>query len=750
MKLDEIGIRFPAAGNPPYVQCYRKEDYYPVYISQAVNYGYLHSCLLKYSCPIWFMPAESTGSKAEVYINGLLYWLNELYDHIKDYIDPLGHQPILFVVSMDKAFDALEDLDIYDDQPINIKYSIDKKRRRIDMLIPVEIVQYTSSAYNQGERYLMGFILDMLGELMQELGIGTKLAPEDCVYIIETVMPLGNRKMIIMATGERDLKVAEIDIDEARTIPKSDISFLLENQVIWLNNPVPIPKKITDPTEKTKLFNDLVLVHFHKLQAQLKNYDGLSLLLFLMRRHEALIQSRSHRKINYPVKHSCYGKYYDVYKEFAETESNLNFSSLAARVLIEFVACLMPKGDKVINDDDVDMLLAQAGQVVHYGALSDEIKYGIREMEVGLLPSGRIGINRSAGKKAFDDFTDQVYGEEFDGYAEDFAQSFYRRCCKLKEVNQRDDYHEHVNTVFKQQWGIGLYDLASVSHFIAYYLYGQGKSVAALNEREFLETLKKEADFTDEELHGYVRQLSFLQRSDILKPPEGYAAQDIFPWRYNRKLSYLMKPLIRVKKDDDYLLIVSARHLWMAAENLIGAFGKGILKVNKEDKRIGQLIAEQNGIKGKEYKQEVYNWLTQNTLTTVIPHEVRISPRGYFRALSDLGDIDVLVIDDDKKIIYSIECKNTHQSKVAYEYRMELDNYLGIAPKKGLIAKHINRDKWLKENKSLVLTRLGLPDTYRIHSLVVSNHALPTQFLASPGITILSFYELKKNGLPDV
>ena len=306
-----------------------------------------------------------------------------------------------------------------------------------------------------------------------------------------------------------------------------------------------------------------------------------------------------------------------------------------------------------------------------------------------------------------------------------------------------------MNTIFKEEWGIGLYDLAAISHFISYYLYDQGKSVAILNEQDLFKRIMEKTDFTDDELNSYVHHLTFLPRSNILRPPEGFAQSEIYPWRYNRRLSYLMKPIIRIKKGDKYLLVISARHLWMASENLIGAFGKGVLKVDPAYKRIGQLIANQNGIKGKEYRQEVYEWLTHHTATRVIPHEVRMSPRGYFKASTDLGDIDILAIDDDKRIIYSIECKNTHQSKVAYEYRMELDNYLGVPSKQGLISKHINRDNWLQENKDTILYKLGLLKEYRIYSLVISKHVLPTRFLMSTGITILSFYELRKKGLPE-
>lgn len=749
LKFDKIGIPFLIAGSISYIQCYRKEKYYPVYISQAVNYGILMSCLLKYSFPIWFMAAERPGATEELYINGILYWLNELHECINNYINQLGSTPVLFVLKTDKAFDSLTNLDVYDNRPAHIKYSLDKSNRRIDLLIPVEIIQFTSSPDNTGEQYLLTFIVDVLGELMQALGVSEKLPEHQVIEAIEKAIPTGNRKMIITATGERDLTIADIDIDDARIIPKSDRSFNFENQVGWLNYPTPIPSKIIDNDDKIKLFNDLVSLHFCMLESEIKQYDGFSLLLFLMRRHEALIQARSFRKVTYPVKHACYGKFYDVYKEFAETEGELNFSSLAARFLIEIVACLMPTGKLRISDDDADMLLAHAGHVIQYGSLSDEIRYVVRGIKVGLLPSGRIGIDRSTDKKAFTDFSDHVYGEEFHSYIENFAQSFRRRKEKGNQITSPDIYYEHVNNVFKNEWGIGLYDLPVISHFICYHLYGKAKSVHVFQEEELIATIKRETNFTQEEIASYIRQLSFLRRSEILKPPDGFDRSEIYPWRYNRRLSYLMKPIVPVRKDGNSFLVISARHLWMASENLVAAFGNGILKVDSQCKGIKQLIADQNLIKGKEYRDEVHEWLKRHTIARVIPHEVRISPRGFFRSPVDKGDIDILAIDDDRGVIYSIECKNTRQSKVAYDYRMELNNYLGIPPKKGLISKHVNRDIWLKDNKDLVFSKLKLEREYSICSLVVSKHILPTKFLTSVGIQIISFYELKKLGLPD-
>lgn len=748
LKLDKIGIPFPSSGISPYVQCYRKEEYYSVYISQAVNYGHLHSCLFKYSCPIWFMPATRREVKAEVYINGLLYWLNELYDYVRDFVNQLGQKPVIFVVSMDESFNDLKDLDIYDDQPANIKYIIDKTRRRIDMKIPVEIVQYTSSPLNKGEQYLMQFVLEILGELIEATGVGVKLEQEELSCIIETAIPLGNQKMIVTATGDRNLAVAEIDIDDARTIPKADVSFLLENQVKWLNYTEKVPKHIAEVAKRSKLLNDLVSLHFGKVVQLLKGYDAVTLLIFLMRRHEALIQERSFRKITYPVKLSCYGKFYDVYEEFASTERELVFGSLAARVLIEFAASLMSTGKQQINDDDADMLLAHIGQIIHFGSLSDEIHNKIREIEVGLLPSGRIGVKYMDESRAFENLAEQVYGEEFDSYTEKFSHAFYRRSQHAGKQGIKDDYHEYVNTVFKEEWGIGLYDLFTMSDFIAHYLFSLGKSVIAINERELFNAVQRDTDFSELEFSSYIKHIAFLERTDILKPPEGFAKEEVYPWRYNRRLSYITRPIIRIRQGEEYCLLISARHLWMASENIVSNFWAGILKVAPKYKRIGQLIADQNSIKGKEYREEVYQWLLLNTGMQVFRDEKRIRPRGFFRATKDFGDIDILAVDNDRKIVYSIECKNTHQSKVAYEYRLELDSYLGTKDKDGLISKHIKRDIWLHDNKEAVLSKLEVTGEYRILSLVVSKHILPTKFLARPAIAILSFYELKKNGMP--
>lgn len=742
-KLDKIGIPFLVEGEIGHLQCYRKEQYYPVYISQEINFGILRNCLLKYGCPIWITSAKERDFSADVYINGILFWLNELYDDLKSYMDPLGYLPISIIIHFDPQFYQLEKLATINRREPYFSYQIDPSNRQISFQFPIQIVHYFASPDNLGEQYLMAAVLDAIRALMEAVHIDCKLDSNTRARLIKKAIPLGNRKMITIATGDRDIKIADADLEEGREIPNADLSYILENQVSWLQYPHHLPAKIKSRSDKTKLLNDLVSLHFHKVKEQIADYNGISLLLFLMRRHESLIQKRAFRQINYPVRQSCFGQYYDVFEEFSKTETRLNEANLCMRVLIEFVACILPSGTKLPNDDEVDVLLAHIAELVIYGSISDEINYNIDDPDIGLLPSGRIGLGNRFKDNTFKDFKLNIYSEELSSYTEGFAQFFRSSHSGDKNEKLKDYYFEKVDAVFKEEWGIALFDLHGISHVIASQLLHAQTSVVLLKVNELIDLIKGSSDFNEQEIAAYLQQVTFLQREDILTPPLGYKREDTYPWRYNRSISYLLRPIIKVNIEGQDHLLISARHVYMATENIVAMFLSGNLKVKKEHNKLQQLLAERNNIKGKEYRQEVVDWLKQNTDLNVYDFEVKISPKGFLKSHQDKGDIDILAVDDKKKIVYSLECKNTTQSKVAYEFHTEILTYLGTDGKEGLIQKHVNRHRWLNENKEMVLNKLGLAMDYQIVSLVISRHILPMKHLRATDIPVYSFYELK-------
>jgi hypothetical protein len=390
------------------------------------------------------------------------------------------------------------------------------------------------------------------------------------------------------------------------------------------------------------------------------------------------------------------------------------------------------------------MLLAHVCQVLNYGSLSDEINYGLREVEMGLLPSGRLGIDRSKNEDSYGDMKDMIFGSEYESYGEKFSEYFEQ--ANRPTVN-KNKYYDKVENIFRNEWGIGIHDVFILAHALVRKLFDNGQSVVLVSKTE-LYNLLSDSKFTEAEIGAWLNTLRFIKRNDVLKSPPGFQKEEVYPWRYNRRISYLLKPLIFVERDNEEYILLSARHLYKATENLVSIFHNGSLPIDKENKEIRALLAERNAVKGKEYRDDVQKWLTDHTSLYVYPQEITIKQKGFFVADSDKGDIDILAIDHDSKIIYSIECKNTNQSKVAYEFHLEIIDYLGKPGKSGLIEKHVNRDRWLKENSDQLLKKLQVDHGYQLLSLVISNHILPTAFLRDTPLPVISFYELKKYGLP--
>ncbi|HEY1060101.1 MAG TPA: hypothetical protein VGE44_00355 [Daejeonella sp.] len=746
-KIDRVGIPFTVNGVTGFVRCRRKEEHYPVYISDEIRSGYLRSCLLGFSCPIWIQGNQSMDYTADIYINAILFWLYRGYDVLHGFINQLRKRPIVITLHLDTLLSRPEEWEFPDvTQEIELSYNIIPTLRAVEIKVPFGIVDQLSRVSNEGEQTFMKHIIHIIGDLIEQLGLGTNLTEEELDATIKEIMPSGNEKMIIMAQSDRDISLSATAIRPARKIPKSEISYILNNQVSWLGYTKEIPRKIASASVKISLLNDLVKVHFKQVIDLVNKYDAVQLLVYLMQRHENTLHERAFRKITYPAKAACYGSFIDVQQQYIDTEADLVSSSLALRTLIEFVACEMPGGKSIPNDDDIDLMLAHVSELVNYGAMSDTIKFEIYEPEIGLLPSGRIGIGHEFADTTLRAFRDDIYIEEYERHITEYAEHFYDPEQKKPDAlsSKEDPYWDKVDAVFRETWGITIWDILGASNFIGWTVFSKNESVAIMSHEELKDLFTNRSNLSNEEFAGFLKVLSFEERKGIL----GVDAKDlpeVYPWRYNRRVSYMLKPIVPVKLNEQQFYLISVRHLYTAAQNIIARFFDGTLKTGKQDFKIQNLLAQRNDIKGKAFRDKVCNWLKENTTFEVYPYEVKIKPKAFFKSECDKGDIDILAIDHQGKILYSIECKNTSQAKIAYDIHAEISNYLGRNGKEGMIEKHVRRDQWLNENKEDCLSTLGLTKEYAIKSIVITKNILPTKYIKETKLPMFSFADLLQN-----
>ena len=94
------------------------------------------------------------------------------------------------------------------------------------------------------------------------------------------------------------------------------------------------------------------------------------------------------------------------------------------------------------------------------------------------------------------------------------------------------------------------------------------------------------------------------------------------------------------------------------------------------------------------------------------------------------------------KIIYSIECKNTKQAKIIYEFQRDAKNYINKQ-----LPKHQNRTKWLNNNLDFLSNRFKYDFTnFTVEALLISSFSLPINLIQDiDDIKIVSFNGIKRN-----
>lgn len=128
---------------------------------------------------------------------------------------------------------------------------------------------------------------------------------------------------------------------------------------------------------------------------------------------------------------------------------------------------------------------------------------------------------------------------------------------------------------------------------------------------------------------------------------------------------------------------------------------------------------------------------------------VPIGPGERLNSESDLGDIDILAIDKERRNLFSIECKNVNYARSPREMENEKERFMGNGSEdKSWIDRHRERDQWLRDNLQVLTNLYGLPTAPSIHSVILTSEEIPTTFVSkNVPMPVLSFTQLKRKGV---
>lgn len=143
-----------------------------------------------------------------------------------------------------------------------------------------------------------------------------------------------------------------------------------------------------------------------------------------------------------------------------------------------------------------------------------------------------------------------------------------------------------------------------------------------------------------------IDQITLCRRQDFLVPPAPFKKHDVYPWRFNRELSFTRRPIIQYNDD----LIWGNRqlhHMWRFTVDLIMGG-----KYQARRPKLKQLIGKLSDKRGNDFNAVVTQKLSSIDGLVVREKLSKINGKKITDGNNNvLGDIDVLYIIPDKKKI---------------------------------------------------------------------------------------------------
>jgi len=709
-----------------------------------------------YKQPLWVMrpssPEYNSSDLDDIYFKVtdlIAYWLWQVTPSLKSHLEPLGETPINIDIRIDKPEDWA-DISLVTSRDTSPDCTYIVEGFDIILSIPAQIQTYFGKVDNAGDRLIVDELLRAFNVMLGQNGKTQSLTDQIRYGILETHAPLGPKKLMNLFHQDRAALNPD-NLPRLRKLQEHDLEEQLDGLVEELDDKSLVVGEITDKEKQLEVVGKIVDVYVCRLKSVLSEFAWQPLLERLVSNNEAAHHQRVIRSITMATDIACFSDIKTRVEREKEEKVSISTAAIATRILIEFIAAEQTEGKKLASTDEFDKLLAIAFQLFNWGGNYDQIKLGLFDFHLSILGSGRVGRARIPLKHMTNTFLRaKVYDEVED------AVSKFESFIRPENVTTAEDSDEHLssmNKAFIAEFGLTTQEVMEFHTCLVDIGFEQEKSCASLPLSRLKQAINRKvehiSDWTDTKIDRAIQLYSLTPREKWETVPRGFLRSDIYPWRYNRRLSYVYRPLIiGPLPTNDPLVFWGSRNVEESCRLLFSNMSTGRYKIhNGSSEEMRSFLGHVREKHGKSYTNQVQNWFKTNTDWSV-ESEVPINRGSLLKAESDLGDIDVLALDESTRRIYSIECKDINYGRNPREMASELERFIEESESdESWVTKHIKRHKWLQKNTSKLslLFKKDL-DGHEVLSVFLTSQELPAPYLRKMPLPFFAFTRLKREG----
>ena len=415
-------------------------------------------------------------------------------------------------------------------------------------------------------------------------------------------------------------------------------------------------------------------------------------------------------------------------------------AGLACRVIAEMALCTSPYGSgPVCTGTDLDFMIAEVSTLLECASQSDALRYGLATRPPIMYPNGSFGFNPAAAQA-----TGPLLGEHWRRKFRNAAHDDENVGGEGAEGGVADP---EFPSAFAAEFGLTVEQYSEFVQQVALEAVKLDNACLRLRKSEVVGRL---CDAGARDAEQAFASFALAPRDKWNESqPENAKARDWYPWRFNRRLSIVRRPLVQLSVEDDPAVFV-APSLIAGTLSYVGQAAFGELPVSLFDSpEMRACVGRAADRNGHEFARRVAKRFREMKWETA--REVNLTRFG---GDDSLGDVDVLSWQPATGLVYAIECKSLRFDRTIAEVGERLAEYSAghVGAKRSSLQKHLDRMSCLEENRECIadFTKISL-DRLRLRSGLVTENLVSMQFggKAREMLDLVADYELLEDALPN-
>lgn len=637
---------------------------------------------------------------------------------------PLGRDPLLILVSFEGSQEERrrqpEPVD-YAAARSSLQIRLDRKMRIIHIIAGQTFDDAQFNVENIAERALVAAIVNGAAELAN-VADPAKVEAELVPLIVRN--EFARQGHMFTARDFRDMVRPRMP-GGIITISRDDDAFTRYN-LGWTARDRNLGAQIGGKAETTGFLSKLVQNLENEIIAELRRYGRRPLIEMLLRNHEAAMFERRRWERTASALMGLHGATAETFGTIRTEMFRSNAVTQSSRLLIEIAICEAPEEGEIAGALDISLLLAKMTLVFELGGWSDSIRWDVMKPEIRVTPLGDIHANFDWYEQVIEPHAADTARARLDDSVANYGKN-------LEEPGVEPRVEGRIDPAFveawKEQFGVSIDEVRSFIDSLENLGEAENEFVLSRTRAELEAIPGTAVPLAREIVRPILDQLVLPRRKDWREVPEGFAARDIHPWRYRRRLSAVRRPLLELGEGPDGEIMFAPGMLRDGFAYTLNGFLEGEFLRDQLSPKMLSWQAKVSGERGSEFANKVADRLRKDGWEARV--EIKLTEL-FNRSLDrDYGDIDVLAWKREERRVLAIECKDLQFKKTFGEMAEQLSDFRGVVRGNGkpdLLLKHFERMKLINADLQIFKRTIGFVPARPAESHLLFSNPVPMEY----------------------